>query len=97
MVNSVTVVGNLGIDPQTRSLPFGDSVANFSLATTERFKDRNGAKQERTEWHRIVVSGKLADTCASYLNKGRQVLCRRTADDSPQDRGPTVDLLLGKC
>jgi single-strand DNA-binding protein len=72
-VNSVTVIGNLGGDPQTRSLPSGDSVANFSLATTERFKDRNGGKQKRTEWHRIVAFGKLADTCAQYLSKGRQV------------------------
>jgi single-strand DNA-binding protein len=72
-VNSVTVIGNLGGDPQTRSLPSGDSVANFSLATTERFKGRNGERQERTEWHRIVVFGKLADTCAQYLGKGRQV------------------------
>src|SRR5271163_4789703 len=72
-VNTVTVIGNLGGDPQTRSLPSGDSVATFSLATTERFKDRSGARQERTEWHRIVVFGKLADTCAQYLSKGRQV------------------------
>jgi single-strand DNA-binding protein len=72
-VNTVTVIGNLGGDPQTRSLPSGNSVANFSLATTERFTDRSGARQERTEWHRIVVFGKLADTCAQYLGKGRQV------------------------
>jgi single-strand DNA-binding protein len=72
-VNSVTVIGNLGGDPQTRSLPSGDSVANFSLATTERFTDRSGARQERTEWHRIVVFGKLAETCAQYLSKGRQL------------------------
>jgi single-strand DNA-binding protein len=48
-------------------------VANFSLATTERFTDRSGARQERTEWHRIVAFGKLAETCAQYLSKGRQV------------------------
>ena len=48
-------------------------MANFSLATTERFKDRNGARQERTEWHRVVAFGKLAETCAQYLGKGRQV------------------------
>ena len=72
-VNSATVIGNLGGDPQARSLPSGDSVANFSLATTERYTDRSGARQERTEWHRIVVFGKLADTCAQYLSKGRQV------------------------
>lgn len=72
-VNSVTVIGNLGGDPRARSLPSGDSVANFSLATTERFKDRNGERQERTEWHRIVAFGKLAEVCAQYLSKGRQV------------------------
>jgi len=72
-VNTVTVIGNLGGDPQTRSLPSGDSVANFSLATTERFTDRSGARQERTEWHRIVAFGKLAETCAQSLGKGRQV------------------------
>ncbi len=72
-VNSVTVIGNLGSDPQARSLPSGDSVANFSLATTERYTNRNGVRQERTEWHRIVVFGKLADTCAQYLSKRRQV------------------------
>ena len=49
------------------------SVANLSLATTERFTDRNGGKQQRTEWHRIVAFGKLADTCAAYLSKGRQI------------------------
>lgn len=72
-VNTATVVGNLGGDPQMRALPSGDSVANFSIATTERFADRSGNRQERTEWHRIVVFGKLAETCAQYLGKGRQV------------------------
>ena len=72
-VNTATVIGNLGADPQVRALPSGQNVANLSLATTERFTDRNGARQERTEWHRIVAFGKLADTCAQYLGKGRQV------------------------
>jgi len=72
-VNSVTVIGNLGATPEVRSLPSGQSVANLSLATTERFTDRNGGKQQRTEWHRIVAFGKLAETCAQYLSKGRQV------------------------
>ena len=71
-VNTATVIGNLGADPQVRALPSGQSVANLSLATTERFTDRNGGKQQRTEWHRIVAFGKLADTCA-HLSKGRQV------------------------
>jgi single-strand DNA-binding protein len=72
-VNTATVIGNLGADPQVRALPSGQNVANLSLATTERFTDRNGARQERTEWHRIVAFGKLADTCAQYLGKGRQI------------------------
>jgi single-strand DNA-binding protein len=72
-VNSVTIIGNLGGDPQTRSLPSGESEADFSLATTERFTDRSGARQDRTEWHRVVAFGKLAETCARYLSKGRQV------------------------
>jgi single-strand DNA-binding protein len=72
-VNKVIVIGNLGANPNIRALPSGQNVANFSLATTERFTDRNGAKQQRTEWHRIVVFGKLADTCERLLTKGRQV------------------------
>jgi single-strand DNA-binding protein len=72
-VNNVFVVGNLGANPNIRALPSDQNVANFSLATTERFTDRNGAKQERTDWHRIVVFGQLADTCERFLSKGRQV------------------------
>jgi single-strand DNA-binding protein len=72
-VNKAIVIGNLGADPQVHALPSGQSVANLSLATTERFTDRNGGKQQRTEWHRIVAFGKLAETCAEYLSKGRQV------------------------
>jgi len=72
-VNKVIVIGNLGANPDIRALPSGQNVANFSLATTERFTDRNGAKQERTDWHRIVAFGRLADTCERFLTKGRQV------------------------
>ena len=72
-INKVIVIGNLGANPDIRALPSGQNVANFSLATTERFTDRNGAKQERTDWHRIVAFGKLADTCERFLSKGRQV------------------------
>ena len=61
-VNKVIVIGNRGANPDIRALPSGQNVANFSLATTERFTDRNGAKQERTEWHRVVAFGQLADT-----------------------------------
>jgi single-strand DNA-binding protein len=72
-VNKVIVIGNLGANPEVRALPSGQNVANFSLATTERFTDRNGAKRERTDWHRIVAFGRLADTCERFLSKGRQV------------------------
>src|SRR5271170_6691629 len=73
-VNKVIVVGNLGADPMVRSLPnAGQNVANFSVASTERFTDRSGARQERTEWFRVVAFGKLADTCGQFLSKGRQV------------------------
>src|SRR5208282_3866643 len=72
-VNKVIVIGNLGANPDVRALPSGQNVANFSLATTARFKNRNGEQQERTEWHRVVAFGKLADTCQQFLSKGRQV------------------------
>jgi single-strand DNA-binding protein len=72
-VNKVIVIANLGANPNIRALPSGQNVANFSLATTERFTDRNGAKQERTDWHRIVAFGQLADRCDRFLSKGRQV------------------------
>ena len=72
-VNKVIVIGNLGANPEVRALPSGQNVANFSLATTERFTDRNGDKQERTDWHRIVAFGRLADTCERFLSKGRQL------------------------
>jgi single-strand DNA-binding protein len=72
-VNKVIVIGNLGADPVVRSLASGQNVANLSLATTERFTDRSGARQVRTEWHRVVAFGRLADTCQRFLSKGRQL------------------------
>lgn len=72
-VNKAIVVGNLGRDPEVRALPSGQSVASFSVATTARSKDRNGEPQERTEWHRVVAFGRLADNCQRLLSKGRQV------------------------
>jgi single-strand DNA-binding protein len=72
-VNKVIVIGNLGAKPDIRALPSGQKVANFSLATTERFTDRNGMKQERTDWHQIVAFGRLADTCDRLLSKGHQL------------------------
>lgn len=72
-VNKVILVGRLGQDPDVKFTPSGASVANFSVATNESWTDKSGQKQERTEWHRIVVWGKLADLCKQYLAKGRQV------------------------
>lgn len=72
-VNKVILVGNLGRDPELRYTPGGQAVANFSLATTERFSTRDGDKQERTEWHRIVAWGRTGELCAQYLSKGRSV------------------------
>jgi single-strand DNA-binding protein len=73
-INNVILIGNLGANPVVRALPNSrQNVANFSLATTERFTDRSGTKQQRTEWHRVVAFGPLADTCQRFLSKGRQV------------------------
>jgi single-strand DNA-binding protein len=71
-VNKVILIGNLGADPEVRFTPGGQAVANFRIATSDTWTDKNGQKQERTEWHRIVVWGKLAELCGEYLKKGRQ-------------------------
>ncbi len=73
MINKVILVGRLGKDPEIRSTPGGTSVAKFSLATDERFTDKNGEKQERTEWHNIVAWGRLGEICGQYLRKGKLV------------------------
>lgn len=71
-VNKVILVGRLGQNPEVRYTPSGSAVANFSVATNEAWTDKSGQKQERTEWHRVVVWGKLAELCNQYLQKGRQ-------------------------
>lgn len=73
MINKVILVGRLGKDPEIRSTPGGNTLAKFSLATDERFTDKSGEKQDRTEWHNIVVWGKLAEICGQYLRKGKLV------------------------
>ena len=72
-VNKVILVGNLGKDPEVRFTNTGSAVANFSIATSEIWNDREGKRQERTEWHNIVVWGKQAEHCGHYLAQGRQV------------------------
>lgn len=73
MVNKVILVGNLGRDPELRFTPSGRPVAKFSVATSERWVDQDNQRQERTEWHNVVVWGKQAEACGQYLSKGRQV------------------------
>jgi single-strand DNA-binding protein len=72
-VNKVILIGNLGRDPEIRYTQGGQPVANFTLATSESFNNREGKREERTEWHRIVVWGKTAELCTQYLAKGRTV------------------------
>lgn len=73
-INKVILIGRLGSDPEVRYTPSGDAVANFSIATSEEWKDKDtGEKKERTEWHRIVAWRRLGEICGEYLAKGRQV------------------------
>jgi single-strand DNA-binding protein len=73
-VNKVILVGNLGRDPETRTFPSGDQICNVTLATTDRWKDKQtGEMREATEWHRLVFNGRLAEIAAQYLRKGSQV------------------------
>ncbi|MGD0275431.1 MAG: single-stranded DNA-binding protein [Syntrophales bacterium] len=73
MVNKAILIGRLGADPEVRYTPDGTMVTNFRLATDEQFKDKSGQKTQRTEWHRIVTFGKLAEICGNYLVKGKLV------------------------
>ena len=94
-VNKVIVLGNLGKDPDLRHLPNGDAVCNFSLATTESWKDKEGNKQDKTEWHNIVIFRKLAEIAGEYLKKGRPVYIegrlqtRKWQDKEGKDRYTT--------
>lgn len=72
-VNKVIIVGRLGTDPEIKTVGNNNTVARLSVATSENWTDREGQKQERTEWHRVVVWGKLAELCGKFLSKGRQV------------------------
>jgi single-strand DNA-binding protein len=73
-LNRATIIGYLGQDPELRNLPTnGQPVVSFAVATDESFTDKGGIRQERVDWHRVVVYGKLAETCHKYLSKGRQI------------------------
>src|SRR6195256_6650921 len=95
-VNKVILVGNLGADPETKSLPSGDAVTNIRVATTDTWKDKtSGEKKEATEWHRIAFFGRLAEIAGEYLKKGSQVYVegqlrtRKWQDKEGQDRYST--------
>jgi single-strand DNA-binding protein len=97
-VNKVILLGRLGQDPELKYTPSGAPVCNFSLATTESWSDKaSGQKQERTEWHRVVVWGKLAELCNQYLAKGRQAfvegrLQTRAWDDKDGNKRYTTEI-----
>jgi len=95
MANEVTLVGNVGQDPEIRKTTSGDNIANISLATSERWKNKQGEQQEKTEWHKVVVFGKLADVVQKYVNKGDKLYfrgklqTRKWQDKEGQDRYST--------
>jgi len=72
-VNKVILIGNLGRDPEIRYMPSGDALATLNIATTDTWKDKSGEKQEKTEWHRVSMFGRLAEIAGEYLKKGSQV------------------------
>jgi len=97
-VNKVILVGHLGGDPEVRYTASGSAVANFTLATSESFNDKTGERQERTEWHRIVAWGKIAELCGEYLHKGRQAyvegrLQTRQWDDKEGNKRYTTEIV----
>ena len=107
-VNKVILVGNLGQDPDVKYLPSGDPVCNFSVATTDSWRDKEGNKQESTEWHKVSFFGKVAEICGQYLKKGSAVYVegsirtRKWQDKEGNDRytteikGDRMQMLGGK-
>lgn len=96
-VNKVILLGRLGQDPELKYTPNGSAVCSFSLATSENWVDKSGQKQERTEWHRIVVWGKLGELCNQYLAKGRQCFLEgriqtRSWDDKEGQKRYTTEI-----
>ncbi len=85
MINKAILVGRLGKDPEVRYTPDGAMVTSFSLATDEQWKDKNGEKVQKTEWHRIVTFGKLAEICGNYLAKGKLIFIEGRIQTSSWD------------
>jgi single-strand DNA-binding protein len=98
-INKVILIGRLGSDPEVRYTPSGVAVANFSVATSEEWKDKNtGEKQERTEWHRIVAWRRLGEICGEYLSKGKQIYVEgriqtRSWDDRDGNKKYTTEII----
>jgi single-strand DNA-binding protein len=97
-INKVILIGRLGKDPEMRFTPSGKAVTNFTMATNEYWTDQSGEKQERTEWHRIVTWGKLAENCAKLLAKGKQVYVEgriqtRSWDDKDGSKRYTTEVV----
>ena len=94
-VNKVILIGNLGRDPEVRYMPSGDAMCNLNMATTDTWRDKAGEKQEKTEWHRVVIFGKQAEVAGEYLKKGSPVYIegrlqtRKWTDKEGQDRYTT--------
>ncbi len=100
-VNKVILVGRLGRDPETRYTSSGQAVCNFSLATDESFRDRSGERQKRTEWHKIVAWGKLAEICQKFLKKGSQIyiagrIQSRQWDDKEGQKRTSYEIVAGE-
>ena len=96
-VNKVILVGNLGQDPESRFTPQGTAVTNLSIATNESWKDQNGETQDRTEWHRVVMYGRMAETAVEYMRKGQMVyvegrLNTREWEDQNQVKRKTTEI-----
>ena len=97
-VNKAILIGHLGSDPESRSTTGGTAVANFNIATSESYKNKDGEKEEKTEWHRIVAFGKLAEICSQYLRKGKLVyiegrLQTRSWDDKDGNKKYTTEIV----
>jgi single-strand DNA-binding protein len=98
-INKAILVGNLGKDPELRYTASGQAVATFSLATTEKFKNKGGEQQERTEWHNLVAWGPLAEICGKYLVKGKQIYAEgriqsRSYDDRDGNKRYITEIVI---
>lgn len=100
-LNRVTLIGNLGKDPELKYTPGGVAVCNFSIATTETYKNKNGEKVDKVEWHRLIAFNRLAEICGEYLHKGKQIwvegkLQTRDWEDKDGNKRSTTEIIAGQ-